>query len=59
MDAPARDEAVGTFADETRQVFTITEAGDFSVQKLQHTAIRHTNCVVTVDGHVDDGILDN
>ena len=59
VDAPARDEAVGTFADETRQVFTITEAGDFSVQKLQHTAMRQTNCVVTVDGHVDDGILDN
>ena len=59
VDAPTRDEAVGTFAEETRQIMTLTETGNFSVQKLQHSAMRQTNCLVTVDGNVDDGILDN
>ena len=53
------DTPVGQFAEDTQQVMSLTEAGTFSVQKLLHTAIRQTNGTVTVDGRVDDGILDN
>ena len=50
---------VDTFAEETRQVMSITAEGEFRVEKLLHTASRMTNGTITVDGHVDDGILDN
>lgn len=50
---------VDMFAEETRQVMSITAEGEFRVEKLLHTASRMTNGTITVDGHVDDGILDN
>ena len=52
-------EPVGRFAEDTRQILSITESGDFSVHKLQHTATRRLDGIITVDGHADDGILDN
>ena len=52
-------EPVGIFAEDTRQILSITESGDFSVHKLQHTATRQLDGTITVDGHADDGILDN
>ena len=52
-------EPVGRFAEDTRQILSITESGDFSVRKLQHTATRQLDGTITVDGHADDGILDN
>ena len=58
MDDPSI-EPVGIFAEDTRQILSITESGDFSVHKLQHTATRQINGAITVDGNEDDGILDN
>ena len=52
-------EPFGVFADDTRQIMSITESGDFSVRKLGHTATRLLNGTITVDGHPDDGILDD
>lgn len=52
-------EPIGQFAEDTRQVMSITADGEFRVEKLQHTATRMTNGTITVDGHLDDGILDN
>ena len=53
-DAPS-----GIFAEGTRQIMSITDTGDFHIQKLLHSAIRQINGSLTVDGHDDDGILDN
>ena len=52
-------EPIGVFAEDVRQIMTITADGDFSVMKLGHTAIRQINGAITLDGNVDDGILDN
>ena len=56
----SRDEnPIGIFAEETRQIMSVTERGDFSVDKLEHTAIRQIDGTITIDGVSDDGILDN
>ena len=39
---------VGRFAEDTRQIMSVTADGTFSVQKLQHSAMRQTNGAVTV-----------
>lgn len=50
---------VGCFAEGTRQTFRISEGGDFRMEKLGHYAERKLDGRVFVDGHEDDGILDN
>ena len=57
--APASADPIGVFAWDVRQITSITETGDFSIQKLGHKATRQINVVITVGGNVDDGILDN
>lgn len=50
---------IGRFAEDVRQIMSITESGDFGVQKLGHEAIRRIDGTITLDGNADDGILDN
>ena len=57
--ANSASEPIGVFAEDVRQITTITADGDFSVMKLGHTAIRQINGTITLDGNADDGILDN
>ena len=53
------DDPMGVFAEDTRQIMSVTADGDFSVQKLGHEATRQINGPVSLDGSPDDGILDN
>ena len=57
--ASSSSQPIGRFAEDTRQITSITDTGDFKVEKLGHTAIRQINGAVTLDGNADDGILDN
>ena len=59
FDDSSSSDPIGIFAEDTRQITSITADGDFSVMKLGHTAIRQINGAITLDGNVDDGILDN
>jgi hypothetical protein len=49
----------GVFAEDTLQIQSITETGDYSVEKLGHTATRQITGPITLDENPDDGILDN
>ena len=59
FDDSSSSDPIGIFAEGTRQITSITETGDFKVEKLGHTAIRRINGPITLDGNADDGILDN
>lgn len=50
---------VGRFAEGTRQIFRISAGGDFRMEKLGHNAERKLDGRIFVNGHADDGILDN
>ena len=57
--ASSSSQPIGRFAEDTRQITSITATGDFKVEKLGHTAIRQISGTVTLDGNPDDGVLDN
>ena len=59
FDANSASKPIGVFAEDVRQITTISADGDFSVMKLDHTATRQINGPITLDGNEDDGILDN
>jgi len=59
FDDSSSSDPIGIFAEDTRQITSITADGDFSVKKLRFTAIRQIDGVITLDGNEDDGILDN
>ena len=59
FDDSSSSDPIGIFAEDTRQITSITADGDFSVKKLGFTAIRQIDGVITLDGNEDDGILDN
>ena len=59
QEANSASEPIGVFAEDVRQITTISADGDFSVMKLGHTATRQINGTITLDGNADDGILDN
>jgi len=44
-------EPIGRFATETTQIFSISENGDFKIEKLGHSSERKINGDVFTDGH--------
>ena len=48
---------IGRFAEGTTQEISIDPSGDFSVIKLQHTAIRQIDGAVSVDGHTGTDVI--
>ena len=51
------DMPTGRFAEDTRQVMTISRNGDFSVEKLDHKAIRRISGEVSVDGDSSSRVI--